>query len=128
MAGLRNLARFSVMVDVFSLRVRVLPDATQMRVLWRQLGGAPVRPSEYLHGLFIPARRAPLGTIALSHADLTIEIVSHEAVHAAVHAVQLLRKAPQLDDHVTEERIAELTGLITCRVVRGLAARGIGCA
>lgn len=125
----RQITAFTVERGVWRVRVRVLPSAVEMRQLWRRLGGAPVRRSEYLHGLFVPSSRNPPGTIALSHADLTIEVVSHEAVHAAVQALRVMRGQPQLTTADTQEEfVATLAGQLTKSIVRGLAARGIGCA
>lgn len=126
-SSLREIARFSITHGVWRVRVRVLPSAVEMRALWRRLGGAPVRRSEFLHGLFVPSARAPLGTIVLSHADLTVEIVAHEAAHAAVYALRRLHSGRVTIDE-GEEYLATLTGHLTKKTMRGLAARGIGCA
>ena len=123
---MRTAARFTLTHGAWRLTVRVLDNHRELAALWRQRGGHAVSRGERLHGLFFHSDDRPLGTVALSAADLTHEIVAHEATHAAMHALRLLRGAPQMaDDDAAEEYLARTTGQLTRRILRGLAARGV---
>lgn len=127
-ARLRTVARFEVGYGCWRIDVQVLPSAREMHALWLRRGGQSLRRGEYLHGLFFERPRAPLGTMALSAADLSAENVVHESVHAAMHALRLTSGATQVAavlEH--EEYVARTAGVIAHRVMRGLVLRGIRC-
>jgi hypothetical protein len=123
---MRAGADFMVGLGAWRLRVRVLPDAAAIARLWRGITAEPVKRGDFVLALFDGSDRAPLGMVALSAADLTAELVAHEATHAAAHALRLKRGAlPLAQGSEAEEYLATAVGQLTRRILRGLAARGI---
>ncbi len=126
----RAVARFEVAVFGHRVRVRLLAGTAAVNAAWRKTGGlGRLQRGEHLHGFFHAQARGGLGAIVLAHGADLLEIVPHEAQHAALAALRrrqgLATDAPVTLDEAAEEYVATVAGLLTRRVLRGLRRIGV---
>lgn len=113
------LARFSVRHGGLHVRVRLLATISEVDAEFR--AGRRRQKGIVVHGFFAPAGAGARRTgdiVIPCDADL-MEIVPHEVTHAVMHH---LGGADCTDD----EEMATAVGLLTARIFRELARRGLG--
>lgn len=116
----RAIAVFTVRHRGLSVRVRVLPTEADVDAECRQREGRRQRGSPSARAYFAPAQRACgiAGTIVLPAAGCLAELVPHEVVHAVMHHIGVVT-------FDADERFATDVGLLTARILRQIARRGI---
>lgn len=116
----RAVAVFTVALRGLKLRVRVLPTEADVDVECRRYEGRRQRGAPKADAFFAPALKlcGVAGTIVLPASGRITELVPHEVVHAVMHRIGGV--------HCTsDERLATDVGLLTARILRQIARRGI---
>jgi hypothetical protein len=119
----RAVATFTVTVNNKRVRVRLLP--TVLDVHHACVEGTRWRSDKTVYAFFNPSVGAShIGTIVLPLDEISPELITHEASHAAHHVERLrmeMRTAVIVDD-AAEERIATFTGRLSERIARRCCA------
>lgn len=114
----RALARFTVQHRRLRLRVRLLASITDVDAEFH--AGRPRQKGRVVFGYFAPgaAHAAHVGTVVIPcDADLT-EIVPHEVTHAVMRHLGDV-------NYIADEPLATAVGVLTSRIFRELARRGM---
>lgn len=116
----RALAVFTVSLRGLKLRVRILPTPADVSVECRRYERRSQRGAPIAEAFYAPALKlcGIAGTIVLPAGGHLTELVPHEVTHAVIHRVGLVESC---DD----ERFATDVGLLTARILRQIARRGI---
>lgn len=116
----RAVAVFTVSLRGLALRVRVLPSAKAVDLECRTYEKRSRRSGPITRAFFAPAKKlcSSAGTLVFSTDGRLTELVPHEVTHAVLHRVGGVARA-------AEERLATDVGLLSARIFRQLARRGI---
>ena len=115
----RALARFTVAHGRIKLRVRLLATISAVDAEFHE--GRRRQRGRTVFGYFSTADQGDgcVGTIVIPcDADL-MELIPHEVTHAVLH------RLGRVDRH-DDEALASAVGVLTARIVRQLAKRGLG--
>lgn len=116
----RAVAVFTVALRGLRLRVRLLPSEADVNAECRHYERRSQRGAPIAVAFFAPALKlcGVAGTIVLPATGRLTELVPHEVVHAVMHRIGGV--------HCTgDERLATDVGLLTARILRQIARRGI---
>jgi hypothetical protein len=116
----RAVAVFTVSLRGLKLRVRLLPTEADVNVECHRYERRRQRGAPIAGAFFAPALKlcSVAGTIVLPATGRLVELVPHEVVHAVMHRVGSV-------DSAADERLATDVGLLSARILRQIARRGI---
>jgi len=145
-AGIKTVKEFDIKVKALRCKVLVFRDAVELRRSWRKLfgddlgagfDGAVQDLSTLVENFAIPGKvvrrrevdRNFFAFMALHAGNLGLDVLAHEATHAALAYVRRLgtrnvwREQPGCGSN--EEALAYPVGIITYRLVEGLRRAGL---